>query len=152
MRRQRDPIKADVLLLNCGLHDIRRNPQSRAIQIALSAYTANLRTILSEAAAQKLQVVWMRTTPVVDEIHNAKSTAFHRFAADLAAYNKAADEVMHAAGVPIVDLHAFSASFVPAGLMDHVHYVEAVREKQAAFLAGSLFTLAGEGRIVRHQP
>ena len=40
--------------------------------------------------------------------------------------------------VPIVDLHAFSARFVPAGFIDHVHFAEDVREKQAAFLAGAL--------------
>lgn len=148
VRRARDPIQADVLLLNCGLHDIKRHPETRAIQVELPAYTANLRAILAEAAAQNLQVVWMRTTPVVDEIHNAKSTAFHRFAADLAAYNAAADEVMREAGVPVVDLHAFSTAFVPAGFTDHVHYVETVREKQAAFLAGALFALADEGRLV----
>jgi polygalacturonase/lysophospholipase L1-like esterase len=152
VRRERDPIQADVLLLNCGLHDIKRNPQTRAIQVELPAYIANLRAILTEAAAQHLQVVWMRTTPVVDEIHNAKSTAFHRFASDLTAYNQAADEVMCAAGVPVVDLHGFTASFVPAGIIDHVHYIESVREKQAAFLAGALFALADEGRLVAKQP
>lgn len=148
VRREQDPIQADVLLVNCGLHDIKRHPQTRAIQVELPAYIANLRAILAEAAAQNLQVVWMRTTPVVDEIHNAKSTSFHRFAADVTAYNEAADAVMRTAGVPIVDLHSFSTSFVPAGFTDHVHYIEAVREKQAAFLARALFALADEGRLI----
>lgn len=137
-RAEREPIAADVLLLNCGLHDIKTDPQSGAKQVPAEAYARNLRSILEVARGMNLAVVWVRTTPVIDEIHNARSRSFHRHAADVAAYNAIADEIMTAAGVPIVDLHAFSARFVPAGFIDHVHFAEDVREKQAAFLAGAL--------------
>jgi lysophospholipase L1-like esterase len=137
-RAGNDPVAADILLLNCGLHDIKTDPQSGAKQVALDAYARNLRAILDVAGSMKLKVIWVRTTPVIDEIHNARSRSFHRHAADVAAYNATADEIMTEAGVPIIDLHAFSARFVPAGFVDHVHFSEDVREKQAAFLAGAL--------------
>jgi lysophospholipase L1-like esterase len=132
------PIAADVLLLNCGLHDIKTDPATNAKQVPPDAYARNLRAILAEARRMNLRVVWVRTTPVITEIHNARSRSFHRFAADVAAYNAIADEIMAEAKVPVIDLHGFSARFVPAGFIDHVHYSEAVREKQAAFIAGAL--------------
>lgn len=137
-RAARDPLHADVLLLNCGLHDIKTDLASGARQVPPEDYARNLRAILEVAKAAGMAVVWVRTTPVVTEIHNARSRAFHRFAADVAAYNAIADEIMSAASVPIIDLHGFSARFVPAGYIDHVHFSEAVREKQAAYLAGAL--------------
>jgi lysophospholipase L1-like esterase len=137
-RAEREPIAADVLLLNCGLHDIKTDVESGAKQVPADAYARNLRSILEVARAMKLAVVWVRTTPVIDEIHNARTRSFRRHAADVAAYNAIADEIMTAAGVPVLDLHAFSARFVPAGFIDHVHFAEDVREKQAAFLAGAL--------------
>lgn len=148
-RRTHHPIRADVLLLNCGLHDLRTDPVTGAKRVPLAEYAENLRAILAEADAMGLRVVWVRTTPVVDAVHNARSTKFHRFAADVDAYNRTADEVMHAAGVPTIDLHGFSQPLVPAGLIDHVHYDEPVREKQAAFLVAQLEALAAGGRLRR---
>lgn len=137
-RAARDPLKADVLLLNCGLHDIKTDLKTGARQVPPEDYARNLRAILVEAKTAGAAVIWVRTTPVVTEIHNARSRAFHRFAADVAAYNAIADEIMSAAGVPIIDLHGFSARFVPAGFVDHVHFSETVRERQAAYIAGAL--------------
>lgn len=134
-RRQHSPIPADYLLLNCGLHDIKTNPATRALQVPLPQYRENLHAILAEARAMRLRVLWVRTTPVIDEIHNTRSMDFHRHAADVATYNTAADAIMRAAGIPLLDLHTFSAPLIPAGFIDHVHYSEDVRSQQAAFLA-----------------
>jgi hypothetical protein len=141
-RRAKDPLAPGLLLLNCGLHDIKREAKTNAIQVPLPEYTANLRAILAEAAAMGQQVVWVRTTPVVDAVHNRKPGRFLRFAADVAAYNEAAEAVMRTASVPIIDLHAFSLAFVPEGFIDHVHYAEPIREKQAVFLAQTLNAIA----------
>ncbi len=141
-RRARQPIPADILLLNCGLHDIRTDPVTRAKRTSREEYAANLRLILAEAAAMGLRVVWVRTTPVVDALHNTRCGKFHRFAADVAAYNEVADGIMRAAGVPELDLHAFTLPLLPGALVDHAHFDEPTREKQAAFLAGGLFALA----------
>lgn len=138
-------IAADWIVLNCGLHDLRRKPQTGQIQVPLDAYEKNLRAILKESEKMNLSPVWVRTTPVIDMIHNArvKSQNFHRFAVDVEAFNAAADRVMAQAGVPIIDLHRFTALFIPDGFVDHVHYTEPVREKQAAYLAGALSVLVG---------
>lgn len=133
-----EPIEAGVLLLNCGLHDIKTDIATQAKQVPPDAYARNLRAILAEARRMNLHVVWVRTTPVITEIHNARSRSFHRFAADVADYNAIADEIMAETKVPVIDLHGFSARFVPAGFVDHVHFSEDVREKQAAFIAGAL--------------
>ena len=87
----------------------------------------------------------MRTTPVNETLHNARCTKFHRFAADVDSYNRAADEVMRSAGVPLVDLHAFTLPLMPAALTDHVHFTESTREQQGAFIASSIATLANAG-------
>ncbi len=134
-RRATDPILADYLLLNCGLHDIKAHPTNHALQIPLDQYRKNLAAILDEARAAHLRVLWVRTTPVIDEIHNTRVFDFHRHAAGVAAYNEAADTIMRADGIPILDLHTFSQSLLPAGFIDHVHYSEEARAKQAAFLA-----------------
>jgi hypothetical protein len=141
-RREHDPIKPGFLLLNCGLHDIKRNPETMAIEVGLPDYAANLREILKEAAAMRQRVIWVRTTPVADENHNSRKVGFCRFAADVAVYNQCADGIMRAAGVPLADLHTFSDSFGEAAFADHVHYMESVREKQAAYIAGAIKAIA----------
>jgi len=142
-RRLSDPIRADVLVLNCGLHDLRRDPVTSALQVPLDAYGRNLKAILDEARAANLSPVWIRTSPVIDAIHNEREPAkgFVRHAADVADYNRVADQIMAAAGIPVVDLHAFLTHFIPAGFADHVHYTPEISEKAAAFLAGALASL-----------
>ena len=137
-RRAHDPVRADILLLNCGLHDIKTTPSTGAIQVPLERYRANLLAIIEETRAMHLRLVWIRTTPVFDETHNSRSQAFHRFARDVDAYNAAADAIMAAANAPAIDLNGFSAKFLPAGFIDHVHYREEIREKQAAFIFDEL--------------
>lgn len=142
-RQATAPIEAAVLLLNCGLHDIKTDPVTRARQVDPVTYERNLRAIISTVAAMGRAApgptpIWVRTTPVIDEVHNQRSTAFQRFAADVATYNAIADGVMAEAGIQVLDLHGFSADLVPAGFCDHVHYRPAIRDAQAEFLATRL--------------
>lgn len=137
-RRAHNPIAADILLFNCGLHDIKTDPATGGIQVPLDRYEKNLRAILAEAAQMNLHPVWVRTTPVIDANHNRLSSTFHRFAKDVASYNAVADAVMAGAGVTVIDLHAFSEPLLPAGFADHVHYTDEVRRKQAAFIFDAL--------------
>jgi polygalacturonase/lysophospholipase L1-like esterase len=152
LRRERNPIHADILLLNCGLHDLRTDPVTKQKRVPLAEYAANLRAILAEAAAMHLRVVWVRITPVIDAMHNARCQKFHRFATDVDTYNRVADEIMNAAGAPLLDLHAFSLPFLPDGLIDHVHFDERTRERQAVFLAAKLNSLAEAGNLNRTTP
>lgn len=131
-------IKTDLLLVNCGLHDIKTNPSTGAKQVSLEHYEQNLRAITEVAASMGLKLVWIRTTPCDEAVHNARSVTFHRFSADNIAYNRVADQVMRDAGVPVIDLYTFTLNLGEDLYCDHVHFQVPVREKQAAFIAGWL--------------
>jgi len=138
-------IKADLVLLNCGLHDIKTDPATGAKQVPLDAYRRNLQAIVplvQEGLGSK--VVWIRTTPCDEKVHNTRpGMGFHRFSDDCRAYNATADAIMKAAGVPSIDLHTFTLNLGPALYCDHVHFNEPVRRLQAAFIAGWLAGSSG---------
>lgn len=136
---------ADILLLNCGLHDIKTNRETSAKQVPIEQYESNLNKILESAKRMGIAVVWVRTTPVDENVHNQRpNIAFFRFAADCAAYNEVADRVMESAGVPTIDLFTFTNNVGENLFADHVHFLEPVREKQGAFLAGWLIAWFGD--------
>lgn len=141
-------IAADTLLVNCGLHDIKTDPATGQRQVPIEAYRGNLEAIV-ELVTHVLarRMVWLRTTPCDERIHNARCSAFHRFAADCDAYNRVADDVMAARGVPAIDLHGFTRSLGEEIFCDHVHFTEPVRRLQAAYIAGWLqcFRATGAG-------
>ncbi|RRJ97001.1 SGNH/GDSL hydrolase family protein [Opitutaceae bacterium TAV4] len=142
-KQEHGGIDADYLLLNCGLHDLRTDPVSGRKKTPLETYTANLRAIVATAATLRPRLIWVRITPCHDAIHNRPGLDFHRHAADVDAYNAAADSVMREHNIPSIDLHTFTLnqSTVPDGsdlYCDHIHFTPAIREKQAAFIAGWL--------------
>ncbi|WP_373513954.1 SGNH/GDSL hydrolase family protein [Persicitalea sp.] len=128
----------DVMLLNCGLQDIKRDAATNAIQVDSASYRANLKAILAMLRVRDIHPVWMRTTPVEDERHNSRSKAFKRYARDLDAYNAIADEVMAQNDVAMIDLYAFTKKLGSEHFIDHVHYDETTRAAQAAYIAGYL--------------
>ena len=127
----------DILLLNCGLHDIKTNPQTNIRQVGPEAYLKNLRQIVKLVKKMKIRLVWVSTTPVVDEIHNSQA-GFHRYEKDVKQYNRIAEDVMRSHGIPVIDLHDFTVNLGVSIYKDHVHFIESVREKQADFIAGYL--------------
>jgi len=52
-------IDADILLVNCGLHDIKTDPNTGARQVPISKYTENLRAIVQTVAGMKPDLVWV---------------------------------------------------------------------------------------------
>ncbi|MBI5566679.1 MAG: SGNH/GDSL hydrolase family protein [Chloroflexi bacterium] len=129
----------DVLLLNCGLHDIKRDPVTSQPQITPDYYAANLRAILVESKRLAQRAIWVRTTPVIDERHNRLNTAFRRFEVDVEEYNAIADRIMREHNIPIIDLFSFTRKLGPDVYVDHVHFMAEVRAQQAAFIAGHLY-------------
>jgi hypothetical protein len=128
----------DWLLLNCGLWDLRTDPQTGAKQVPLDQYRVHLREILAIVRTQSITPIWVRTTPCDEAVHNKGVSGFHRFSADAVAYNQAADVIMKVHGVPVIDLYAFTLNLGEDLYCDHVHFHEHVREKQGAFIAGWL--------------
>ena len=146
---ERSHVRNGWLLINCGLHDIKRRGARRlergvaadgTLQVPLQEYKANVAEIVRLGREQlgAVKLVWLRTTPVDDEIHAARgdaaAAAFTRHASDVAAYNAAADEVCAQLGVPIIDLHALSAAVGRAAFRDHVHYEPRVCDLQARYV------------------
>lgn len=137
-RARQGGIDADLLLLNCGLQDIKTNPHTGVRQVSLDNYRQNLKEIIRTVEGMKPDPVWIRLTPCDEKIHNSKNTVFHRFAVDCDAYNQAADEIMRSAGIPSIDLYTFTRNLGEDLYCDHVHFHDHIRQKQAAFIAGWL--------------
>lgn len=128
----------DYVMLNCGLHDIKRNPQTNVIQIDENSYCMNLTKIFSLLKDKGIQPIWIRSTWVVDSIHNAKSKAFYRYNADIKRYNKIADSICLKNDIPIIDLYGFTQKQGVGQIRDHIHYTQETQKKQAGFIAENL--------------
>ena len=135
-------IDADVLLLNCGLHDIKRDVATRKFQVSPEKYRENLEKILQCVRGMSLEVIWIRTTEVNEEVHlDPKRMEFFRYNSDVVLYNDIADEVMSQNDVPVIDLYGFSRKFSKEGIRDHVHYYPRYSELQAAYIVGNVEAL-----------
>ncbi len=128
----------DYLVLNCGLHDIKHDPQTGVVQVTEKEYRENLLSIVELLKSKNIALIWIRTTPVVDSIHNTRSKSIRRYAADVATYNAIADLICERNNIPTIDLFRFTEKLGIEQFIDHVHYNEHTRMLQAAFLAGSI--------------
>lgn len=134
----------DILLFNCGLHDIKRNPPEGLLQVPIDEYKENLEKILSLLKKENVFPVFINTTPVNDEIHHSylvQNFGIERFSRDVLDYNKAAEKIMKDNNIDVIDLFSFTAELGEKAYCDHVHYNEDVREKQAIFIAETLMSL-----------
>lgn len=136
-----DDFRPDVLLFNCGLHDLKLDADAPGLQVPPERYRANLEAVVG-LIPTGVRPVWVRTTPV-DEAQHAALKPFRRREADVVAYNQIADTVMTAAGIPLVDLYGFSRTFGPEAFTDGVHFREEYRPLQGAYIAGVLHGLHG---------
>lgn len=132
---------ADLLLVNCGLHDMKTNLQTGKQQVSLEDYRHNLDTIHQLSEKMKVRLVWVNCTPVNDSIHNSKGVTFYRYNRDVVRYNEVADSLFAAKRVPVIDMYSFSSQFPLDAFMDHVHYSIEYRKLQAAYIAGFLENL-----------
>lgn len=133
----------DVLVFNCGLHDIKTVngvPQQTAME-----YRDNLEAVLSQMESAGKPVIWMSSTPVDDALHAQRCKDFSRSDSDVRAYNAIAHKVMAAHGVPEIDLHTFTAQFGGSEIYrDHVHFTEEICCKQAEYVASCLLRFEQE--------
>ena len=129
-------LEASVVVVNCGLHDIKRSPDNGAIQVPLDQYRANVQEIARLIHGAGKRLLWINTTPLDEARHLRCNASFHRREADLSAYNRIAAETMREAGVPFIDLHGFTASLPGELYKDHVHFLPEISRAQAGFLRG----------------
>ncbi len=133
----RSTVRPSVLMLNCGLHDIKVYPAVKDRQVPIKYYRENLQKIVHSGKELAEKVVWVNTTPVDDLRHN-RFLDFHRYNADVESYNLAAEEIMWRSSIPIIDLYTFTLNLGKDIYCDYVHFNEHVREAQAAYIAGFL--------------
>ena len=138
-------LEYDVLLLNCGLHDIKTHPTG--IQIPPDEYEKNLRAIVELVRNRGKKIVWVASTPVDDEQHNRVCTDFFRYNKDIVRCNEIAEKVMSELNVQIIDLYNFTLNLDEPLYTDHVHFFEPVRKLHGAFIAGQLMALEKSGEI-----
>lgn len=141
--QQEEGVRYDVLLLNCGLHDIKTDPVNGSKQVTSEQYEHNMQQIAALALAMSNQVVWVRTTPFIDEVHNRLNQSFHRFHKDVKAYNSIADRIMEQHDIPMLDLYTFTLDLGAEVYCDHVHFKDEVRRAQADYIAKQLRELLG---------
>jgi lysophospholipase L1-like esterase len=116
--------RADVVHINCGLHDIKKEFNQDTAAVPLSAYTENVRSILTRLQAEtEAAVVWALTTPVNQERHR-KNKAFDRFETDVVTYNGAASQISQELGLTVNDLYSVVASAGTDNILlaDGVHF------------------------------
>jgi isoamyl acetate esterase len=95
---------ADVVHINCGLHDIKREFGAEANQVPLEAYKANVAWILTTLAEQtEARIIWAATTQVNHQWHH-ENKAMDRFEEDVVAYNAAALAIAQSLGLEVNDL------------------------------------------------
>jgi len=129
--------KPQYMIINCGLHDIKRTPEHPdVVQVTKENYRKNLDAIFTLLKSKKVKPVWVRTTYVVDSIHNSRSKDIIRYGVDVVEYNKIADEICEKYKIPSIDLYNFSVKQGMEHILDHVHYDLPTRALQAAYITG----------------
>ncbi|GHU67685.1 hypothetical protein FACS189413_02920 [Bacteroidia bacterium] len=139
-----ETFRPNYLLLNCGLHDVKHDPKTGVIQVPEEDYRKNLNEIVALLEKNHTQLIWIRTTYVVDSIHNAKSSSIRRYGDDVIRYNAIADEIMAGKQIPCIDLYSFSKNLGIEHIADHVHYDLPTRSLQAAYIAGFMERILDE--------
>ena len=98
----------DVLHLNCGLHDLKREPGASGPAIALEDYATNLRALFRRLAHARIPTIWATSTPV-NETWHARGT-LHRLEEDVIAYNRISAGVAEQFGLSVNDLYCLVTS------------------------------------------
>jgi lysophospholipase L1-like esterase/poly(3-hydroxybutyrate) depolymerase len=115
----------DLIHLNCGLHDLKRDRQTERYQVDLAQYEANLREIVARIRQEtSAALVFATTTPIHDARHVQRGAGFDRFDADVERYNTVALAVMRELDVPVHDLNALVRDAGPEEMLraDGTHY------------------------------
>lgn len=130
----------DLLLFNCGLHDIRCHSRDGAWQVGLTEYEQNLDAICRHMMQFSAKLLFVTTTPVDEVLHNHRGAGSSlRFENDVVRCNGVARAVAERFGVTVADLHTFTETLGGSErYADHVHFVPAVCRAQACFLADQI--------------
>lgn len=139
-QKLRDNLEYDIIIFNCGLHDIKYYWFDEKIQVEIGEYESNLRRICAVLKSCRAKIYFVNSTPVYDEIHNSTKNIllnedFVRRPNDIEKYNQIAEDVMYDNNIKIIDLYTLTKEFGYKGLRDHIHYYPEFEEKQGKYIS-----------------
>ena len=114
----------DVIHINCGLHDLKREFGASETAVPIRLYEENVRHILGRLKSKtSADIIWASTTPVNESLHH-RNKEFDRFEADVLSYNRIANQVARDLQVPINDLFSLMDGAGPENYLqdDGVHF------------------------------
>ncbi|MEE2658439.1 MAG: SGNH/GDSL hydrolase family protein [Candidatus Latescibacterota bacterium] len=117
---------ADVLHLNCGLHDLKKPFDSICRQVEIEKYEDNLSQIFTRLRSESAcHLIWATITPVNEAWHH-QHKGFDRLESDIARYNEAALSVARSFCVDLNNLHGVIIEAGADRLLceDGVHFAE----------------------------
>ncbi|MFW6061912.1 MAG: SGNH/GDSL hydrolase family protein [Planctomycetota bacterium] len=116
---------AEVIYINCGLHDLKQSREDGSYQVPVERYRENLMDMARRLGETGKKVIWAMTTPVLHDRHRQRKP-FDRNEADVQAYNAVARSIMNAHDIPISELHGAVAACSTERCVDEdgVHMTE----------------------------
>lgn len=134
-------ITYDVLVINCGLHDLRITKGKDGYEIKKDGYAENLNEIIMLGKKTAKKIIWIRTTPVDDDMHAKYKGYTVRYNQDVIAYNLIADDIMKKADIASIDLYSFTDKLERPLHKDGVHFRDDVIKLQGEYVAKCLAEL-----------
>lgn len=130
--------KYEILVINCGLHDVRVDRILNKIQVKLEDYKMNLTKIIELSTSMANKTIWVGLTPVIDEIHNSRKEGPLRYNKTVHSYDLAAKIIMDQYNIPCIDMYNFTKNLGTDIYSDHVHFKTKIRKLQGKFIADYL--------------
>ena len=131
--------KYDMLLINCGLHDIRTDRENFKKQTEEKVYEKNLNKIIELGNQLSNKLIWISTTHINNEIHNSRKGGYLRYNEDVEKYNQIANNIMQQNNIEIIDLYKFTKKLECKEMYrDHVHFKDNISKKQAEYIYKTL--------------
>lgn len=94
-----------IIHINCGLHDLKKDFETGTAQIPLETYRDNVAHILTHLQNEtEATLIWALTTPVNEKWHHERK-GFDRFEADVLSYNQVAQEICASLKILVNDLY-----------------------------------------------
>ena len=116
----------DIVHINCGMHDLRIDPEVSTHYVPIEKYAANLDEIFALIGrGGQRTLIWATLTPLNERRHQ-HSRPSRRYESDVALYNETALNLARKHGARINDLHRSVAAAGPDRLLssDGVHFTE----------------------------
>lgn len=138
-KMKKENIHVDILLVNCGLHDIRTDRVTGKIQVPEEEYAKNLEDIIKLEKEIAKEFIWISSTHVDDNLHQQRKEGCYRYNKDVIRYNEIANDIMKKNDIRIIDLYKFTYNLKNDNMYrDHVHYTDEISKKQAEFIYNEL--------------